>query len=165
MPSIPEIFHGLTEQERALVCGLVCGLDFEPAARAAGYAESGIPSLKSRVTRKPEFQAALHVEMARRLNELAPDALETVRQVKKGLITEGAKVRLDAAKIILDRAGYIAPRARIQGDGTEKTLGEMSIEELKATQDRLQQEIEARAKTVKAQELPPSTDQASDLLG
>lgn len=75
------------------------------------------------------------------------------------------KIRADIAFKILDRAGHIAPRARAAGDGADKTLGEMSLDELKATQDRLQSEILARAKPVNAQSGAIVEGEAADLLG
>lgn len=165
MSHLPEVYQGLSEKERALAKATSNGVSFEEAALTLGYKPEGISELKSTVTRKPEWIAVLHIETARRVVSLAPSALETIDQVKKGEIKEGAKVRLDAAKIILDRAGIIPPRAKPHSDGSEKTLGEMSLDELKSTQERLEREIESRARQVKAQELPASDDQASDLLG
>jgi hypothetical protein len=115
--------------------------------------------------RKPHILAAIYVETARRLRAAAPRALQTVEAIESGEIDgPGAKVRLDAAKDILARSGFVAPRAPIAGSGSEKTLAEMSLDELKRTQDRLQAELAARAKPVNAQVTPAPSDDVIDLL-
>lgn len=75
------------------------------------------------------------------------------------------KLRLEASKAILDRAGHIAPRARSLNDAGQKTLGEMSLDELKATQERLNSELAARAKPVNAQPVTLDSSQDIDLIG
>jgi|WetSurMetagenome_2_1015567.scaffolds.fasta_scaffold491022_1 phage terminase small subunit len=161
----------LNERQAAFVAAYVadCTGGKTPDSRAAmikaGYSESYAHAEHNKVMRQPEVLAAIHLETARRIHALAPAALATIDEVRSGVITEGAKVRLDAAKVLLDRAGHIAPRARALGDGTEKTLGEMSLDELKVEQERLQSEILARAKVVNAQPDDATSDQAIDLLG
>jgi hypothetical protein len=157
----------LSEMELALVRNMVStpNAPFEHNALAAGYGKGAISSLKFRVTRKPAFIAALHLETARRVQQLAPGALETVQEIERGAIVWNAKVRLDAAKVILSIAGHIAPRARALGEGQDKTLGEMTLDELKETQERLQAELASRAKPVDAQQTGPIDTQPIDLMG
>lgn len=141
------------------------GGDPRPAMLKAGYDEAYAQREQNSLTRKPEVLAAIHIETARRVFALAPGSLETVKSIERGTITEGAKVRLDAAKTILAIAGHIAPRAKAQGDGQERTLSEMTLDELKEKQDQLQGEILARAKPVNAQPAAIPAPQALDLLG
>lgn len=154
----------LSNQEADLVRNFLSLRDWEAAALAAGYSESTAKRAGHWATQRPAILAAIYLETARRLQTAAPGALDTVCKIEKGEIVENAKVRLDAAKAILDRAGHIAPRARALGDAGEKTLGEMSLDELKATQDRLQSEILARAKPVNAPSGPVIDNEPIDLL-
>jgi hypothetical protein len=57
-------------------------------------------------------------------------------------------IRLGAAKTLLDRAGYIAPKAKDESVDRAKALNEMTTEELRAAADRLDAEIANRAKHV-----------------
>jgi phage terminase small subunit len=155
----------LSNQEAELVRNFIASDDWEQSALAAGYAESTAKMAKYWATQRPAILVAIHLETARRVQTEAPAAVDTIVKIRKGEITEGAKVRLDAAKAVLDRAGHIAPRARALGDAGEKTLGEMSLDELKATQERLNSELAARAKTVSAPPGPIIDSQAIDLIG
>lgn len=165
MTQLPAQLH-LTDQQSEFVRHFVAAGngDYEAAALASGYAPSVARSAKNWVTRQPKVLAAIHLEVAKRLQEGAPIALKVLIDIAKDGAA-AAKLRLEASKAILDRAGHIAPRARALGDAGEKTLGEMSLDELKATQDRLQNEILARAKPVNAQSPTLNNTQPDDLLG
>lgn len=166
MASLVEQFR-LAAREAAFVVAFVAGggKDAGAAMLEAGYSESYARTEQNNLTRRPEIVAAIYIETQRRIQRLAPGAIDTVKSIESGTITEGAKVRLDAAKTILAMAGHVAPRAKAQGDGQERTLSEMSLDELKEKQDQLQGEILARAKPVNAQPMAGNTDQAVDLLG
>lgn len=160
----------LNERQAAFVVAYVeaGGGDYaaiKAAMLKAGYAESSAEQGHRTVMRQPEVLAAIHLETARRIHELAPAALSTINEIRNGTISEGAKVRMEAAKIILDRAGHIAPRAAALGSEGEKTLGEMSLDDLKREQERLQAEILARARPVNAQHDDATDNQAIDLIG
>jgi hypothetical protein len=137
--------------------------DYSAAARAAGFSSSREKTAQKWATQTPAIIAAVHIEVARRLQAGAPLALKVIESIVRDE-TAPQKIRLDAAKTLLDRAGHIAPRARVQGDGQERTLGEMSLDELKATQERLQAEIQSRAKAVDAQTIDVETAKPVDLL-
>jgi phage terminase small subunit len=156
----------LSEKQAAFVQAFVDqgSGDYIAAAKAAGYTPSVAKTSHYRVTRSPQLLAAIHLEVSRRLQEGAPIALKVLTDLA-GSAKTPEKIRLDAAKAILDRAGHIAPRARSLGDAGEKTLGEMSLDELKATQERLNSELAARAKTVSAPSGPIIDSQAIDLIG
>jgi hypothetical protein len=59
-----------------------------------------------------------------------------------------AKVRLDAATRLMDRAGFVAPRATIERSQVDPSLHEMSIGELRALAAKLEDEMAGRAKDV-----------------
>lgn len=155
----------LSDKETLLVRSFLACHDWTESALNAGYSESVAKLAPYWATRRPQILAAIHLETAATIVTAAPAALDTVRKIQKGEIVEGAKVRLDAAKAILDRAGHIAPRARALGDAGQKTLGEMSLDELKATQERLNSELAARAKPVNAQPVTLDSSYDVDLIG
>lgn len=138
--------------------------DYVAAALEAGYSESVAKRTQYWVTRSPQILAAIHLEVAKRLQDAAPIALKVLTDLAKDDKTP-QKLRLEASKAILDRAGHIAPRARALGDAGQKTLGEMSLDELKATQERLNSELAARAKPVNAPPVTLDSTQDIDLIG
>lgn len=164
MPDLPAEID-LNDMQAALVREIVTAGDgdWEAAALRAGYAPATAKNAKSSVTRTPKLLAAVHLEVARRLQEGAPIALKVLVDLAKDEKAP-AKLRLEASKAILDRAGHIAPRARALGDAGQKTLGEMSLDELKETQARLNSELAARAKPVNAQPGTVIEHEPDDLL-
>jgi hypothetical protein len=74
----------------------------------------------------------------------------------------GERVRVDAAKTLLDRAGYQAPKQHEVGK--EKAVEEMSTAELHAFIDRTEAELASRATDVSVPVSPTLDSQLSDLL-
>lgn len=70
------------------------------------------------------------LETAKRIRELAPDAIEAIQQI---MMNEElpANVRLSAAKDVLDRAGYAAPK-QVNVSSTTLNLTGDDLEGLKA---------------------------------
>lgn len=78
------------------------------------------------------INAAIHAEQARFINgDLANLAVSVLHQILSDPKANG-KLRLDAAKTVLDRAGHVAPKAIEQAQEGRKSLAEMSFEELGA---------------------------------
>ena len=143
--------YGLTEKQASLISGICRGLDQMTAATVAGYAVSSAQQV-SQTLRLPHVRAALNDELARVLQqEAAPLALSVLLKITKDETT-GARVRVDAAKILLDRAGF-APRPGGASE-VDKTLSEMSPAELRAFIDKQEQEI-AKAEAAIADRLEP----------
>jgi alkylation response protein AidB-like acyl-CoA dehydrogenase len=72
-------------------------------------------------------------------------ALRVVEELARGEAVS-MKVRLDAAKTLLDRAGHVPPRAAANDiRKIEMPLNEMSVEELKSLATRLEEELVDRA--------------------
>jgi phage terminase small subunit len=108
------------------------------AARAAGYgARYGTTLL-----RNERVRAAIHAEQARILGaRLASVALGALRAILEDPEAP-AKVRLDAAKTVLDRAEHVAGgQAAPKAEGG-KSLHEMSIDELEAHAKRLREALD-----------------------
>jgi phage terminase small subunit len=144
----------LTDKQTAFVTALIETGDAATAAELAGFRDR--PSKEAwRLLRIPHVLAALNTAVAAALAEDAPLARNLLRQYVKD-DSMNPKIRLDAAKTLLDRAGHIAPKAKDQSAGHEKPLNEMSTEELRALADRFEAELAGRAKLVSAD--GPGTD-------
>lgn len=139
----------LTDKQARFVDVLLATGDEATAMAEAGYVGGEFASVAARVTRSPELLAAIQMAVGRRLIEGAPIALKVLQDMVKDTGTPG-KLRLDAAKTLLDRAGHVAPRAKQADSGAGKALNEMSIDELREQHDRLEAEIANRAKPVNA---------------
>lgn len=148
---------GLSEAQETFVGNYVRFGDLAMAVAAAGVvAETG-----RRWLCQPEILFAVHIEVAKRLQSSAPIAVRVLEDIFTDR-TVSARVRVDAAKAVLDRAGYAPPRASPPAHGPQLTLTEMSIAELRALADTLAEELSSRAKDVTPGE--PATKNPIDTL-
>lgn len=142
--------------ERELVWWLAQGLGKEEAARRAGLPSSG---RLYHYTRTKQFAADLREALNDRLSiELAPKAvgiLDAIMSDEK----VNPRVRVDAAKAVLDRSGYVAvtPKPSDTGAGFEN----LTIDELEQRIALLTKEVQleeqrraATAKVVGASPVP-----------
>lgn len=160
-------YYALTDQARRFVVLLSEIGDVAKAHELAGLAAEHHLSAGNQLLRRPEVMAALRLEMGRRLAIDATRAAAVVRELTANAAEAakpGAKVRLDAAKTTLDRAGIIPPRAAAAKDGLDVPLNELSAADLRTLADKLEGELAARATPIEPTE-PASTDQPVDLLG
>ena len=132
-----------TDKQLALVDALAEGLTNLQALDKAGYS--------AKVKFSQVISSALIDEIKNRtglkIQASAPRALELVLEIIEN-DTAPDKLRLEASKIVLDRAGYIAPKAPEHTASNEKALHEMSRDELAVRAERLQKEISERARTI-----------------
>jgi phage terminase small subunit len=141
----------LSERQVAFVEHLIETGDAPKAAQLAGFLDR--PSREARrLLGIPYVLAALNTAMAAALAEDAPLARKLLRRYVEDEALH-PKLRLEAAKSLLDRAGHIAPKARDANGEQHKPLHEMSIDELRALVDRYEVELAGRAKLVSAE--PP----------
>jgi hypothetical protein len=151
----------LTEKQRSFVRNVGAGHEPERAALMAGYQnhESAYANM-----RLPAIQAAIDIELRRLLvTEAAPLALAFLIKVVKDDSTRFSdRVRVDAAKTLLSRAGYNEPKQVDQA--RDKAVEEMSTAELHAFIDRTEAELASRATDVSAPIQPTLDSQLSDLL-
>jgi len=129
-----------TDKQLALIDGLSAGLDPKAALNAAGYSVKMHPA----AAMTPAIVSEIRARTGRQLQGLAPRALEVVAQLLESGQTE--RIRLEAAKTILDRSGFIAPKASDGAENREKDLHTMSRQELEERAQRLASEIADRAK-------------------
>lgn len=156
--------HGLTEKQAAFVSALCTLGDKSRAVLEAGYdiTSHDASALADSVLRSRAVQHALRHEINRRFLEGAAMAFNVLRDIARDA-TAPKGVRVDAAKAILDRAGFVAPRNGAE-QGATLDLASMSPDQLRAFIAQGEQELAARAKTVSAPEALQSASQVTDLL-
>ena len=138
--------------------------DDKAACLAIGYAADQSRKILARFMRAPQVVAALHLEVLRLLQQDAPRARRTALSLMENEEVS-AKVRADIAFKLLDRAGFIAPRAAPAGRGGDTPMHEMTTTELRSLANRLEGEIAGRAKEVGNVPADPIDDaQAAALL-
>lgn len=124
----------LTELQAAFVIAYVHGESTAghgpPSAIAAGYAEGAATRMSSELLNDPRIQHAIKIETWRGLHGTIPIALKEIKRLISSEKTSSA-VKAVLIKDVLDRAGFIAPKAREEGAGA-KELNEMTQAELKA---------------------------------
>jgi phage terminase small subunit len=127
----------LSEREAIFVRDLGKGYHHTVAATNAGY-PAGNDSYY--LLRRPHIQAALASELRRiLLTKAAPAATRLLYDFMVD-DTKADKIRLECAKTILDRAGFIAPKASENNSLDRKSLIDMTAEELRqASQDILKE--------------------------
>ncbi|OPY95782.1 hypothetical protein A5906_07390 [Bradyrhizobium sacchari] len=136
MPSIAS--YDLTEQQRTLVRLIANeGRRPEEAAELAGYH----PKSVYKTMRLPAVAAAISESIQL---DLAVVGAPLAYRVAKSLLQDAsvsARVRADLSIKVLDRAGHIAP-TRKETSSQQKSLSEMSRDELAAFIERNQTEID-----------------------
>ena len=152
---------GLTEKQLSFVRALVATGNKKLAVEQAGYGGDAVIT-SAQVLASPAVTAALRHEINRCLLHHAAAAVSVLLEIMTDK-TAPKGVRVDAAKAVLDRAGFIAPR---QGDqqGATKALNEMSSDELRRFISDSERELSGRAKDVSAPEALTSKPQVLDLL-
>ena len=109
------------------------------AARRAGYSEASAHEIGRQLLEKPHIRAA--IEKANRDQLSGPASTKAIALLERVIDDEAQpiKVRVDAAKAILDRGGFSTPRAEGFGPGKNdsKPLSAMSQEELAAYVERV----------------------------
>lgn len=146
------------ERISALIDQLVNGVPFAAAAKAVGYVHVPAAYLEMR---RPECIAELKAQLAHKLLlRGAPAAVQHLCDAIEGQKSD--KVRVDACKAVLDRAGFIAPRQA--DDKPSRSPAEMSADELRTFLDAATAELARRATPVDATVTRQSGSEAFDFL-
>lgn len=164
MPKELATMCGLTEMQAAFVRHVSEGVEPNQAVTLAGYGTSNIYSRAHELLRAPHVLAAIHSEVRRKLVAGAPIALSVIERLVKDDTTP-PKIRLDAAKTLLDRAGHIAPRAIVDKATHELALHELSLGELRQLADKLEDELSGRARNVSGPNAAPAGTQPVETSG
>jgi phage terminase small subunit len=137
----------LTHRQSEFVAAFVESGDAHQAALSAGYAAATARTAGTEILGIPHVAQAVAQAVRERLVVSAPMALRVIEMLMNN-DTISPKVRLDAAKAVLDRAGFVPPRPRNESNSGEKSLHEMSVDELRDMAAKLEDEIAGRAKDV-----------------
>lgn len=153
---------GLTEKQAAFVHALVanggCKID---AARTAGYSSPKTGAYQS--LQLPHVIAAIRAEQFRLMHgKLTNLSLGVIRGILED--TEcSPRIRLDAAKTVLDRAGLVAPKQESDADASkDKAIGDMTVEELEDFIRRGREAMDGADKPVIDGELVDNAQNAQD---
>lgn len=141
----------LTDKQHVFVAHLVDGVHYAKAYELAGY--SADQANAYHLYRHPGVSAAIRAEMTRRLqDEDAPAARKLLRRFLEDEEAD-KKLRVDCAKTLLSRGGYVEPKAiEAPAPGT-KDPSEMSGQELDQMIDRMRTEL--RQRETKAIDITP----------
>lgn len=133
----------LTDKQATFVAGVIKGLEPAAAAREAGFSAPALDAW--RLLRAPAVLHAVELGLRKKLHgELVPLAFKTLTKLVQE--ADSDRVRLDAARIILDRAGFVPLKHTVNPDDREPEA--MSTTELHALIERLERELGDRAAPV-----------------
>jgi hypothetical protein len=155
----------LSLQEQLYVERVVETGDFDLAFTQAGFSQASPQWRKTAATlaRKPAVVLAIHKAIAR---QLVADAA-TARRVAMQIMTdEGVtpKVRADLAVKILRMGGHVEPKQEQRDTTGDKSLAELSMQELRDRAEALERELSERAKPVISATAVPAADDPSDMF-
>ena len=132
----------LNDRQSSFVRYLVDGRHYLEAYKLAGY--TGTQPAASQLAHSPLVSAAIRAEMTRRLqDEDAPAARKLLRRFLEDEEAD-KKLRVDCAKTLLSRGGYVEPKATEAPAPGTKDPSEMTGSELDAMIDRLRTELRQR---------------------
>lgn len=127
----------LTEQQQRFVIAFTsepgCIGNASKSAAHAGYAEQYARDIGHQLLNKPHVAAA--IEAAQRRQISGPHAAKAVEVLQRILADSDAplKLQLDAAKTVLDRAGFVARAQEAEAPGKARgRADDMAVEELEA---------------------------------
>lgn len=146
-----QIVVALSDLQERFVANLIEGIPAPRAYELAGYKPDGSNAYK--MAKHPLVSAAIRAELTRRLqDEDAPAARKLLRRFLEDEEAD-KKLRVDCAKTLLSRGGYVEPKAiEAPAPGT-KDPSEMSGQELDAMIDRMRTEL--RQRETKAIDITP----------
>ncbi len=151
----------LTENMRTIVRLSTLGHNQQQICHLTGFDDGYL----SRTIRLPHVQAAIRAEMYNMLETgLVPASFKALLEIIQGE-HHPAAARVQASRAVLQAAGYI-DRERKKDKDADKTLLQMSTEELRDELAKLERELGNRAHLVmdSAQLPPPAPSQAFDVF-
>lgn len=149
----------LTNSQETFVELLAAGVGRDLAAAGAGYGQCAAYSMLN----TPAVTQAIARRMRATLqNDAAPLAIKVLMQLTRDE-TVHAAIRRSAARDLLDRAGYVPPKAA-DADVSDKSIAAMPADELAALVNKLEGELASRAKDVSAPNAPAIDDELAEML-
>jgi len=153
----------LSERQAAFVKAFVATGDAHQSALTAGYAEATARNAGSQLLDSDNVTMAIVQASRQRLARGAPVALNTLEVLMTKAQSE--RVRLEASKAWLDRAGLVSLKPPDESREFEKPIHELSINELRAlvayaeaNLEKGEAELASRAKPVDARVSDPIAD-------
>ena len=119
----------LSDRQRVFVLLKSQGFSDADAFKGAGYQNSAVPANTVAVATHPKVLAAIEATVGGQIRAGAAAAIAYINKVVNDE-TLAPKLRVEAAKTILDRAGYLPPTRDERGQGD--TLSEMTPDQLRA---------------------------------
>lgn len=133
----------LNDRQAAFVSAFVEHGDKIAAADAAGYDGNHLDTTAHRLLAMPAVAAAIQLQTMHRLRNAAPMALSVIINLARS-DKASDRVKLEAAKTLLDRAGFIAPKAADADPDGNKPLSEMTPDELRDFISKGREQLEAK---------------------
>ena len=129
--------NSLTDQQRQFVVAFTSDPgaigNASEAARRAGYSEKSARELGRQLLDKPHVLEAIHDANRRQISGVMATKATALLERVVDDEAQPMKLRVDAAKTILDRAGYVPPKAaEHETPGDRKPVAEMTEAELEA---------------------------------
>lgn len=144
----PPLKHeGLTPQQLLFAQRYIAHGEQKLAAEESGYS-GDCAAVGYSLLRHPQIAAVIYAELTVRFKvEGATLGQRVLMDIAKD---ESAPkgVRADCAKALLDRAGFPAQRAREAPKDGERTLADLTLDELREMVDRLEKEAANQARDV-----------------
>lgn len=131
------------------------------AALQVGYATTTAVAASSQILNLPHVALAIARAVRQRLVAAAPMALKLLIATVQDENCP-RRVRVEAARHLLDRAGHVPAKARPVDSGSATPLHELSTDQLRALATKLEDEIAGRARDVTE---TPVEDASVDVLG
>lgn len=148
------------EREQNFVQAFVETGNASQSALAAGYSKNTAQEARRALLTRPSILHSIQVAVRKRMIASAPMAQRVIEELAKNEDI-APRVRLDAARTLLDRAGHVAPR--IAEKPSEAPLHELSTDALKQLASRLEGELAGRAKPVISATAAPNKTQDFDI--
>lgn len=152
----------LNEKQSAMLADIIAGFPPVEAAKRQNYGNAH-KAAKEFMARPDVLLAIKRHSLGRLVGEGVPLAIDVLFSILKNEDAP-ARVRVDAAKTVLDRAGVAAARPAAPEKTNDKALADMSPNELRALISRLENEVAERAEPVSAPTPGPLPSQVSDLI-
>ena len=155
----------LSLQEQLYVERVVETGDFDRSFIEAGFSQASPQWRKTAATlaQKPAVVLAIHKAISRRL---VADAA-VARRVAHELMTDpkvSEKVRADLAIKLMRMGGHVEPKHEMRDTTSDKSLAELSMQELRDRAEALERELSERAKPIISIKPSAADEQPIDIV-
>lgn len=156
MPKLPEIVE---DRQAVFIAALAQGRGFLSACQVTGYGNREGYALLQTVRISKTIEDRMRVMLQ---SDYAPAALKFLGD----LVSDKAaplKERRQAAQFLLEKAGYVAPKAK-DHEPNDKAISAMSADELATLVEKLENERFSRSKPINQDQSPAHDAQVTEML-